>query len=240
MKQNAAIDLVLVDFDDTLVATAPRFERARNELFRLMSEQGFSEEDARTLHHDVVDPSMREQYGFGPHRLAHVFRETYARLCAESRRVPDAALLAYCEQLGLAVVGTPPIIDGALAALERLARQLPTALYTQSGNAAYQLECVRGAGVLDLLTAERVHVCAHKTAAAFAAALAHFGVTDPGRAWMVGNSIRSDVNPALEVGANAILVEVENPWIYDIVEPVGNGFARVPSFAAAVDLLCPP
>jgi hypothetical protein len=34
-----------------------------------------------------------------------------------------------------------------------------------------------------------------------------------------------------------ILVEVENPWVYDVVEPISNGFPRVPSFAAAVDLL---
>jgi hypothetical protein len=54
---------------------------------------------------------------------------------------------------------------------------------------------------------------------------------------MVGNSIRSDINPALETGAHAILVEVENPWVYDVVEPIGNGFQRVPTFATAVDLL---
>jgi hypothetical protein len=30
MDKEAVIELVLVDFDDTLVATAPRFESARN------------------------------------------------------------------------------------------------------------------------------------------------------------------------------------------------------------------
>jgi putative hydrolase of the HAD superfamily len=237
MAQNAGIDLVLVDFDDTLVATAPHYERARNELFRLMLEAGFEQAAARELHHDIIDPEMRRQYGFGPQRLAHAFRETYARLCAREGRQPDTALLERCASLGRAVVGTPPAIDGALEALRRLAERLPTVLYTQSGNARYQLECVRGAGVLDLLPEEKVHVCPHKTAEAFAQALAHFGVTDPGRAWMVGNSIRSDINPALEIGAHAILIEVENPWAYDVVEPIGNGFARAPSFAAAVDLL---
>lgn len=228
---------MLVDFDDTLVATAPRFERARDELFRLLAGQGFAEAAARALHHDIIDPDMRRQYGFGPHRLAHAFRETYARLCAGAGRAPDPALLERCAALGRAVVGTPPAIDGALAALRRLAERLPTALFTQSGNARYQLECVRGAGVLDLLPEDRIHVCAHKTTAAFAQALAHFGVRDPERAWMVGNSVRSDINPALESGARAILVEVENPWVYDVVEPIHNGFPRVPSFAAAVDIL---
>jgi len=237
MERNPSIDLVLVDFDDTLVATAPRFERARNELFRLLGEQGFEEVRARALHHDIIDPEMRRHYGFGPHRMAHAFGETYARLCGQTGREPDPALRERCVALGRRVAGTPPAIDGALEALRRLAERLPTALYTQSGDARYQLECVRGAGVLDLLPEDNVHVCAHKTAAAFAQALAQFGVTDPDRAWMVGNSIRSDINPALEAGAHAILVEVENPWGYDVVEPIRNGFQRVPTFAAAVDLL---
>jgi len=237
MARNAGIELVLVDFDDTLVATAPRFERARDELFRLLRREGFEEAAARALHHDIIDPEMRKQYGLGPQRLAHAFRETYVRLCGQAGRQPDPQQLERCAALGRTVEGTPPAIDGALEALRRLAERLPTALYTQAGNARYQLECVRGAGVLDLLPVEKVHVCATKTAAAFARALAHFGVTDPARAWMVGNSIRSDINPALESGAHAILIEVENQWVYDVVEPIGNGFPRVPTFAAAVDLL---
>jgi putative hydrolase of the HAD superfamily len=231
------IELVLVDFDDTLVATAPRFEAARRELFALLGERGHDEALVRTLHHEIIDPPMRARYGFGPRRLAHAFRATYEALCAQHGVAPDAALARRCEELGRSVLGAPPAVDGALEALARLAAHLPTALYTQAGDAEYQLDCVRAAGVLEVLTPERVHICAHKTTDAFAEVLRVFGVQDPMRAWMIGNSIRSDINPALELGANAILVEIDEPWSYDVVEPVGNGFARVPSFAAAVNLL---
>src|SRR5690606_24015508 len=108
----------------------------------------------------------------------------------------------------------------------RLARSVPTVLYTQSGDPEYQRSCVQGAGVFDVLGQERVHVCAHKTADAFREVLARLGIVEPGAAWMIGNSVRSDINPALEVGANAILVETENPWVYDVVEPIHNGFPR--------------
>jgi len=237
MERQPSIDLVLVDFDDTLVDTAPRFEGARAELFRLLEKQGFERELVRTLHYDVVDPEMRRQYGFGPHRLSHAFRETYARLTRETGRPAHPEVLEHCASLAQSAIGTPPAIAGALPALRRLAAHLPTALYTQAGDVAYQLECVRGAGVLELLPESMVYICAHKTAAQFGETLAHFGVSDPARAWMVGNSIRNDINPALEAGANVILVEVEDPWTYDVVEPVRNGFPRVPTFAAAVDLL---
>jgi FMN phosphatase YigB (HAD superfamily) len=54
---------------------------------------------------------------------------------------------------------------------------------------------------------------------------------------MVGNSIRSDINPALEAGANAILVETADPWEYDLVDPHSDLFHRVATFPQAVDLL---
>jgi hypothetical protein len=51
--------------------------------------------------------------------------------------------------------------------------------------------------------------------------------------------MRSDINPALEAGANAILVDAHDPWEYDLVEPFADTFHRVPTFTAAVDLLVP-
>jgi hypothetical protein len=134
MERNASIDLVLFDFDDTLVATAPRFERARNELFRLLGEQGFEEVRARALHHDIIDPEMRRHYGFGPHRLAHAFGETYARLCGQAGREPDPALRERCAALGRGWPGRRP---PSMARWRRFAAW-PSACHRalpQSGNA---------------------------------------------------------------------------------------------------------
>lgn len=231
------VALVLVDFDDTLVDTAPRFLGARRALFERLVALGFDEAMSRAVHHEEVDPQLMRRYGFGPGRLEHSFRETYLALCGHRGLEPDAGVATELEALGRAVAGTPPLLDGALGALERLARALPTVLYTQSGEPEYQLQCVREAGVTDILGAERIRVAGKKTADAFREALGHYGVADPALAWMVGNSIRSDVNPALMVGANAILVDVPEPWEFDMVEPVSRRFLRARSFADAVEFL---
>lgn len=229
--------LVLVDFDDTLVDTAPRFQNARRTLFATLLRAGFDEASIRRVHHDEVDPAMIKRYGLGPFRLEPSFRETYLRLCAEARINPDPVLADECAALGHAVAGTPPPIEGALDALRRLADTLPTAIYTQSGHPDYQLACIRESGVLDVLPEDRVRICRHKTAEEYRATLAHFGVREPAAAWMVGNSMRSDVNPALANGSPAILVEIEDPWIFDLVEPVAETFIRVRSFVHAVGYL---
>ena len=233
----ADVALVLVDFDDTLVATAPRFQNARRNLFALLSSLGADEEMAARVHHDRVDLAMVETHGLGPARLEHSFRRTYEVVGEELGWALSAQVAEQCAELGRAVAGPPPLLSGALEALRRLAGAFPTAVYTQAGDRAYQLSCVHATGVHDVLGHERIVVCERKTTAAFESTIAAFGVNDPARVWMIGNSIRSDVNPALACGARAILVEVEDPWTFDLVEPVSNDFVRVSSFPRAVDYL---
>lgn len=230
-------DLILVDFDDTLVDTGPRFQNARRSLLALMRDAGFAEDAAYDVLYNQVDPGMRAQYGLGPRRMEPSFVMTYERLCELYGFPRDAEVAARAAALGRGVYGPPPAFEGALDALRRLSAQLPTVVYTQSGDMQYQLECVRGAGIIDIVREDRVHVCDRKDAEMFVRTLNMYGVDDPARAWMVGNSMRSDINPALESGANAILVETNDPWEYDLVDPVSDLFHRVPSFPHAVDLL---
>ncbi len=232
--------LVLVDFDDTLVDTAPRFQNARRALFDLLTAEGFDAGVVHRVHHDEVDREMVDRYGFGPLRLEPSFRETYLRLCALEGWDPDPAVVARCVAIARDVIGPPPCYDGAIEALARLAAHVDTAIYTQAGDPDYQFDCIRKSGVLDVVPADRIRICRRKTVDEYRATLAHFGVADPGAACMVGNSIRSDINPALTVGSRAILVEVEDPWIFDVVEPVSGSFARVRRFPEAVDLLVAP
>lgn len=230
-------DLILVDFDDTLVDTGPRFQNARRSLLSLMRDAGFAEDVAYDVLYNQIDPGMRARYGLGPRRMEPSFVATYARLCEIHGIAQEERLAAQCAELGRGVYGPPPAFEGALDALRRLAADLPTVVYTQSGDMQYQLECVRGAGIIDIVTEDRVRVCDRKDAEMFLRTLSHYGVDDPSRAWMVGNSIRSDINPALEAGANAILVETADPWEYDMVDPFAHTFHRVATFPQAVDLL---
>jgi putative hydrolase of the HAD superfamily len=237
MRAADPIDLVLVDFDDTLVRTAPRFAAARRRLVELLVTHGFPSALVDEVHHGEVDPVMRRRHGYGPQRLAEAFEETYRVLCHRSARQADPDVLERCRRLAAGVVGTPPPIDGALEALGRLAVAVPTVLYTQAGDVDYQIGCLREAGALEVVGEDRTRVVPVKTPAALRDTLAAFGVGDPARACMVGNSLRSDVNPALAIGAHAILIEQPDPWHHDVVEPLHSGFRTVRSFPAAVDLL---
>ncbi|HZU24863.1 MAG TPA: HAD hydrolase-like protein, partial [Bryobacteraceae bacterium] len=38
---------------------------------------------------------------------------------------------------------------------------------------------------------------------------------DPARTWMIGNSPKSDINPALEAGLNAVFVPHAHTWVLE-------------------------
>jgi putative hydrolase of the HAD superfamily len=232
--------LALVDFDDTLVETAPAFRRAREALFERLEEVGFAYERARRTHYDEVDPVLLAKHGMGPFRMEASFRQTYVRLCEKDGRSPDPLVEEGCGALGRDFLGKPRVMNGSLGALEALARQVPTAIFSQSAQAEYQVSRIRTSGALRILGEDRVLVVERKTPESFLQALRHFGVQDPVSATMIGNSLRSDINPALVAGAAAILVEPYEMWEYDNVPPVHQGFLRFPSFVDAVKYLSSP
>jgi putative hydrolase of the HAD superfamily len=46
---------------------------------------------------------------------------------------------------------------------------------------------------------------------------------DPARTWMIGNSPRSDINPALRAGLNAVFIPHEHTWRLEKEEVVADG-----------------
>jgi putative hydrolase of the HAD superfamily len=229
--------LVLVDFDDTLVETAPAFHSAREALFSLLEREGFDSEDAQDLHFNQVDPEFLAEHGMGPFRMAPSFRETYLRLCRKHGVSPSTELADECAALGRDFLGKPRVMDGSLEALRTLTGAFPTAVFSQAAQLDYQMGRVDDAGVTEVVGRDRVLITDRKTPEAFRKALRHFGVQDPRMATMVGNSLRSDINPALLVGAEAILVEPYKMWEYDNVPPVSQDFVRFTTFPEAVDFL---
>ncbi len=231
------LELALVDFDDTLVETAPAFQEAREALFRRLEEEGFSREEAEEVHYREVEPELLAVFGMGPFRMEPSFRDTYLRLCARRGIPPRMEVAAACGALGREFLGHPRVMEGSLEALARLASRFPTVLYSQASHREYQLGRIRDAGVLDILPESRVRITPYKTLEAFLEVLGDFGVSDPAAAVMIGNSLRSDINPALLAGAQAVLVEPYEMWEYDRVPPVSPRFLRFPSFPVAVEHL---
>ncbi|EJW15730.1 MULTISPECIES: HAD family hydrolase [Paenibacillus] len=64
---------------------------------------------------------------------------------------------------------------------------------------------------------DRIFIRQHKTAEALADIVADQDF-QPANTWMIGNSVRTDVEPGLMAGLNVIYLKRPNEWFYNVVE----------------------
>jgi putative hydrolase of the HAD superfamily len=76
-----------------------------------------------------------------------------------------------------------------------------------------------------------VHIVAEKNVATYRRLVREESLT-PSETWMVGNSPKSDINPARLAGLNAVFLPNENTWIleHDDIDPADDGVLRLTRF----------
>jgi putative hydrolase of the HAD superfamily len=80
----------------------------------------------------------------------------------------------------------------------------------------------------------QVEVLAEKSEAAYRG-LADQHRFDPAKTWMIGNSPRSDINPSMAAGLNAIFIPHDFTWVleHEVVDapPTGRKLLELASFS---------
>lgn len=99
--------------------------------------------------------------------------------------------------------------------LERLSEHHILYLYT-GGEKEIQWRKIRQLQLEQYFT-DRIFITKHKTTEVMQEIVRNHNL-DPTRSWMIGNSIRTDVIPAIESDLNAIHLPVENEWSYNVLE----------------------
>jgi putative hydrolase of the HAD superfamily len=81
-----------------------------------------------------------------------------------------------------------------------------------------------------------IEIVSEKDAATYRRVLARHGI-DPTRFVMVGNSVRSDVLPVLEIGGRAIHIPYHVTWAHEQADPPAEGYVRASSIRDLPGLL---
>lgn len=229
---------VIVDADDTLWENNIYYERCLGDFTDLMAEEGFDPREAqRTM--GVVERERIPEVGYAPQEFARSLVVTYQRLCQHHGRPVDDAVAEAVLDVGLTVVGYPMVLlDGVEETLERLDGRYRLLLLTK-GDQEIQREKLARSGLGCYF--DTVHVVAEKDADVFRDLVARYDLHCQ-RTWMVGNSPRSDVNPAVEAGIGAVYVPHPNTWnleVEDIADPeqviVLDHFAELPGVLADLE-----
>jgi putative hydrolase of the HAD superfamily len=199
---------LLIDADDTLWENNIYFERAIANFISFLNHHEYSADQVR----EVLNEVEREcivTHGYGLHSFAHALVQTFERLAVEPL---TPALHETISGFAHTIAEHPvEILPGVPETLQYLSARHHLILLTK-GHIAEQTGKVERSGLKDYFTACEVVV--EKDTATYSTVVSKYGLSNDST-WMVGNSPKSDINPALTAGLNAVFVPHRDTWVLE-------------------------
>lgn len=206
-NQNGAQTL-LIDADDTLWENNIYFERAIAEFISFLDHREYSPQQVRLVLNDVERDSILK-HGYGLNSFAHSLVETFEKLSVD-QVTPEMheRIHSFAHQIADHPV---EMIAGVPETLDYLRARHHLILMTK-GHPAEQSGKIERSGLKEYFSA--VEIVAEKDEATYRSAISKYAL-DPDFSWMVGNSTKSDINPALGAGLHAVFVPHNDTWILE-------------------------
>jgi putative hydrolase of the HAD superfamily len=199
---------LLIDADDTLWENNIYFERAIANFISFLNHHEYSPEQVREVLNDVERECIIT-HGYGLHSFAHALVQTFERISVEPL---TPALHETINGFAHTIAEHPmEIIRGVPETLQYLSQRHHLMMMTK-GAFAEQTGKVERSGLKEYFSA--IEIVAEKDVAVYQDIISKYDLpTDS--TWMVGNSPKSDINPALAAGINAVFVPHGNTWILE-------------------------
>ena len=198
----------LIDADDTLWENNVYFERAIARFISFLNHHEFSPEQVREVLNEVERECIMK-HGYGLDSFAHALVDTFEQLSIEpvtpELRAQVRSFAASIENHAIEFLPEVP------ETLEYLSERHRLILVTK-GDLTEQAGKVERSGLKKYFAA--VEIVSEKNAAAYARVVEKFGL-DHDSTWMVGNSPKSDINPAMAAGLHAVFVPHGDTWILE-------------------------
>jgi putative hydrolase of the HAD superfamily len=199
---------LLIDADDTLWENNIYFERAIANFISFLNHHEHSPEQVRAVLNDVERECILT-HGYGLHSFAHALAQTFERLAVEPL---TPALHETINGFAHAIAEHPvEFLPGVPETVQYLSDRHHLILLTK-GAVPEQTGKVERSGLKEYFSA--VEIVAEKDLATYQGVVSKYGL-DNDSTWMIGNSPKSDINPALAAGLNAVFVPHGNTWILE-------------------------
>ena len=208
---------LIIDADDTLWENNIYFERAFDSFCDFLAHSSLAPAEVRAVL-DEIETVNNKIHGYGTANFARNLTECYHKLAERDVRQEDLPrIMSFTEQ----ILHHPiELIPGVEETLKYLSLRHDLTLFTKGNPEEQKLKLDRsGLAIYFGHTA----IVKEKDAASYAALIRERQMVQE-RSWMIGNSPKSDINPALEAGINAVFVPHEHTWRLEHEEVrEGNG-----------------
>jgi putative hydrolase of the HAD superfamily len=199
---------LLIDADDTLWENNIYFERAFDEFVAYLDHSAMSPGEVRAVLDEIEETNARI-HGYGSLNFARNLRQCYEHLAERDVRPEDLrTVMAFAERILECPMET---ITGVPETLEYLSARHDLTIFTK-GNPEEQKLKIDRSGLGRFF--RHAAIVKEKDKAAYLR-LVEERLLDPGRTWMVGNSPKSDINPAMEAGLNAVFIPHAHTWVLE-------------------------
>ena len=199
---------LMIDADDTLWENNIYFERAFEEFTAFLDHSTLSPGEVQDVL-DEIEEANAKIHGYGSLNFGRNLRQCLKHQAEREIGEEDCRTVAgFAER----ILECPmEVIDGVPETLEYLASYHDLTLFTKGHPEEQKLKLDRsGLGGYFGHTA----IVKEKDRPAYQCLVAERGM-DPERTWMIGNSPKSDINPALEAGLNAVFIPHAHTWVLE-------------------------
>jgi len=216
---------LLIDADDTLWENNIYFEQAIHNFITFLNHSTLTREEVRAVL-DEVERLM----GYGSANFTRSLIETYRRLAEIDLQDENVQQV---RQFGEHIRSQPlQLLDGVKETLDYLSPRHDLVLFTK-GDVEEQKLKVERSGIEERF--RQVVIVQEKDVATYHQVVSKLQA-DPKHTWMVGNSPRSDINPALAAGLNVVYIPHPHTWHFEHEEVQHAGEGRVLTLSSFAEL----
>jgi putative hydrolase of the HAD superfamily len=231
------IEVIAFDGDDTLWHSEQLFVDTQTAFKALLAP--YVDLDDQALDARLVEVEGRNLPTFGYGVKAFTLSLIETAIEVTQGEIPSSQLQAVLD-LGKVLLDHPvQLLDGVPEAVDALTDRYRVMVLTK-GDLLHQESKVARSGLAELLW--QVEVVSEKDESTYRRVLDRWGI-DPAAFVMVGNSVRSDVLPVLEIGGRAVHIPYHVTWVLEHAEPdperhdfpVLGSMAELPACIVALD-----
>ncbi|HWE84577.1 MAG TPA: HAD family hydrolase [Terracidiphilus sp.] len=224
---------LLIDADDTLWENNIYFERAIAAFIGTLNHHAYTPREVRA-ELNAVERETILTHGYGLSSFTRSLEMCFERLSTEpatdEKREQIRALA------GAIASQEIELLPGVAETLADLATRHHLILMTK-GNHAEQADKLARSGVAPFFTA--AEIVKEKDPATYGEVIARHELK-PHTSWMIGNSPKSDINPALEAGLHAVFLFHKDTWVLEHAEvsepPEGQKLIELDAFAKLAEI----
>jgi len=201
--------ILLIDADDTLWQNNIYFEESISDFMSFLNHREMTRRQVRAVINEVERETILE-HGYGYHSFAHSLVKTFE--CLSTEPVTEELHQTIWNFAHRITKYPIELIEGVPATLSYLGKRRHHLVLMTKGNFTEQSAKVERSGLKEYFAA--IEIVAEKNAPTYRSIISKYEL-DRDSTWMVGNSPKSDINPALAAGINAVFVPHDSTWILE-------------------------